>query len=380
MENQKVHDLMVKARAALILDSPFFGSLALRLMLQEDTKCETAWVDGVTLGYNPKFIEALNMDGLKGLICHEVMHLAVAHHCRREGRDGQQWNEAGDYAINQIVVDAGMVLPKGGLIDAKYHNMNAETIYDKRRQEKQDGGGQGKADPGQCGEVRDFPGNSPDQQATQAQKDLQAQDWQIAATQAAQQAKGCGKLPGGIEELIEKLNEPKVNWREALQRFVEQQAKNDYSFRKPNNRFTGRGVILPSLHSEELPPIIVAIDTSGSVSKEDLEQFASEIDDILTHYHTIIHAVYVDTAVNGVEVFTQDNRPVKLNAKGRGGTRFSPLFEHVNAMDEPVTCVVYLTDLDADDFGPAPDYPVLWVATAGRKHKVPFGEVIKMNM
>jgi len=161
--------------------------------------------------------------------------------------------------------------------------------------------------------------------------------------------------------LIEKLNEPKVNWREALQRFVEQQAKNDYSFKRPNNRFSGRGVILPTLHSEELPPIIVAIDTSGSVSKEDLEQFASEIDDILTHYNTSVHAVYVDTAVRGKEVFSQENRPVKLGAKGRGGTRFSPLFEHVNAMEEPVTCVIYMTDLDATDFGPAPDYPVLWM-------------------
>src|SRR6185369_5370987 len=35
----------------------------------------------------------------------------------------------------------------------------------------------------------------------------------------------------------------------------------------------------------------------------------------------------------------------------------------VKQTDIQPVCVIYLTDLDGDDFGPAPDYPVLWVTT-----------------
>jgi predicted metal-dependent peptidase len=395
---------IVKARAALILDHPFFGALALRLLLKEDTGCKTSWVDGVTLGYNPVYINSLPMDEVKALVCHEVLHLALAHHTRRNDRDFDEWNEACDFPTNQTVHDVGMPIGKGWLFDPLYKDLNSETIYDKRHREKQQGGGNGPGNqpgqpqpgqpqpgqpqPGQGkgqgtpqpvpGEVRDLPGTD-GQPATQTQKDISAQDWQVAATQAAQQAKACGRLPGNIEELIEKLNEPKVNWKEALQRFVEQQAKNDYSFRRINPRFAGRGVCLPSLHSEELPPIRVAIDTSASVSKEELEQFASEIDDILFHYPTTVETIYCDTRVNGTETFSRENRPVKLNVKGRGGTRFSPAFEHVEKLGEETTCLIYLSDMDCDDFGPAPDYPVLWVQTMGKAKKVPFGELIRMN-
>jgi VWA-like protein DUF2201 len=40
-------------------------------------------------------------------------------------------------------------------------------------------------------------------------------------------------------------------------------------------------------------------------------------------------------------------------------------------------CVIVLTDLECDDFGDDPGYPVLWVSV--REGKAPFGEVVLMN-
>ena len=65
---------LIKARAALVLDEPFFGSLVLRLNVLEDSSCNTLWVNGSSLGFNPSFVDSLSMDKLKGCLCHEVLH------------------------------------------------------------------------------------------------------------------------------------------------------------------------------------------------------------------------------------------------------------------------------------------------------------------
>jgi len=74
---------ITKARASLILTAPFFASLALKMKLVEDPSCDTMWVDGTSMGYNPAFIEPLPLEQVKGLICHEVMHVACHHNLRR---------------------------------------------------------------------------------------------------------------------------------------------------------------------------------------------------------------------------------------------------------------------------------------------------------
>jgi len=416
-----------KARTALVLDHFFFGSLALRLNVIEDKSCKTAWVDGVSFGYNPDFIDTLNLDETKGLWGHEVLHLALAHHARRGNRDSEIWNDAADYAINQILVDSGLKMPTtDGLLDDKYKGMHADKIfselYGKRKQEQQDAADQqqkngndpsqqqpqpdpnsppdpnappsqnGQPDPNApqdpnaqpkkgsgsgCGEVRDYPGEDPTVGATESEMIQQEQEWQIAATQAATQAKSRGNLPGSIERLIKKLNEPKVNWREALRRFVDQVSRNDYTWRRANPRYIHTGIVLPSLYNQELPPIDLVIDTSCSVGEEELRQFASECDDILSQYPTTLRVSYADTQVRHSEEFTQENRPVTLNARGGGGTRFSPAIAAAMAQEERPVCLIYLTDMECSDFGPEPDFPVLWVQTFGdRAEEPPFGELI----
>lgn len=83
-------DKIRKARAALILDQPFFGSLALRLQLQEDPAAETMWTDGRAIGYNPAFVDTLTFPQVKGVLAHEVLHIANCHHTRRGNRDARR--------------------------------------------------------------------------------------------------------------------------------------------------------------------------------------------------------------------------------------------------------------------------------------------------
>ena len=200
-----------KARTTLLLDHPFFGALLYRLKPVPNNRQPTMATDGVSLFYNDNFVEDLAPAELVGVLAHEVMHPALKHHVRRGDRNPRVWNIACDYAINPLLVDAGLHLPKGILLDNSYRGMSAEAIYNRIAQEQEESGGdpkdgsagQGKdggqgQEPGQTpgqrpvetpggfGQVMDAPNpEEPGQSATPAQISQQEQQWSEATTQAA---------------------------------------------------------------------------------------------------------------------------------------------------------------------------------------------------
>jgi predicted metal-dependent peptidase len=118
-----------KARTTLLLDHPFFGTLLFRLGAKPSRAIATMATDGICLFYNPEFAETLNAAELAGVLAHEVMHPALQHHTRRGDRNQARWNMACDYAINPLLLDAGLTLPKDVLIDSRFRGMSAERIY-----------------------------------------------------------------------------------------------------------------------------------------------------------------------------------------------------------------------------------------------------------
>src|SRR6266478_3281441 len=135
-----------KARTALLLDHPFFGSLLFRLGGRASGSIQTMATDGVSLFYNPEFVETLNAAELAGVLAHEVMHPALQHHTRRGDRDRERWNMACDYAINPLLQDAGLRLPKDVLIDHRFRGMSAERIYNliEEQQDRDSSNGEGE--------------------------------------------------------------------------------------------------------------------------------------------------------------------------------------------------------------------------------------------
>jgi len=364
---------LTKARAGLILDQPFFGSLALRLQAVADPGCKTAWVDGKKLGYNPAFIKDLPINVVKSVWAHEVMHCACAHHLRRGARQVTKWNQAGDYAINGILKNSGFEIPADWLLNPAYQDKSSEEIYNLLPDPPP---GQGNG-PGEVRDGTDDHGK-PLQPPQQAQAE---QDWKVAMAQAAQQAKACGNLPADLARLVEEIVHPKLNPYEILRQFLEMSARNDYAWTPPNRRYLTQGFYLPSLRSEELPEIVIAVDTSGSVTAEELAQFAAEVSGILEAYDTTITVIYCDSGIKGdPEIFTRENLPLKLNAKGGGGTDFRPPFKWVADQGLAPACLIYLTDMCCSRFPLDPGYPVLWAKIGiWQTNPPPFGEVIGID-
>ncbi|MCX5545480.1 VWA-like domain-containing protein [Paraburkholderia sp. CNPSo 3076] len=389
-----------KQRSALVMDQPFFGALALRLKVVEDPACRTFWVDGEALGYNPAYLDTLNDLECRGVLAHEILHVANGHCFRQGPRDAKRWNDACDYAINPVVKQAGMVLPAGHLDDARFHGKSAEEIYaaltqEARQKEKEKSGGKPGAQapgaqqapangantpsaapdpdaPPSCGEVRPYPG--PDKPVKEA-------EWKVATLQAAKAAKMRGKLPGVMQAMVEAAAEPSVDWRSILMRFAQQVTNDDYSFAMPNRRYLHRGFYLPSLHSPAVGDAVFVRDSSGSVFDETQAQFAAEI----IHVAEVVRPARLivmdcDKRVTQVQVFERGD-PIELApVKGGGGTAFTDPFRRLEVEGLNPAFLVYLTDMDGDFPDVLPSYPVLWASTTPlrRARQAPFGEMVEV--
>jgi len=371
-------DKITKARSILVLDHPFFGSLALRLGLVEDNSFETASTNGTDIFYNSKYIESLTTREIVGLLAHEVMHLALGHGWRQGSRKSKKWNVAADYTINENLIATGFTLPKGALNDDRYKSLSAEEIYEQLPKEQpnskpQKGKDKGKnnddrTDLGKCGSI--LP--TKDEEEAKEMKAI----WQAAVSQAVQLSKGA--LPASIEKQVQEIINPTVPWYILLRDFVEKTARNDYDWTRPSRRYIGQDIILPSLISEELPEIAIAIDTSGSINQKALSRFAAEASNVLGDYDTTVRVIYCDAKVQKEEVFTRADFPMKMKPIGGGGTNFCPVFEYIHKQHFTPACLIYFTDLCGRFPNEEPEYPTMWLTTTENK-KAPFGKTVKFK-
>jgi len=363
------NELFVKARSRLVLDSPFFGTLCLRLKPVETEDMPTGAVDGVHLFYNPTWFGKLKDLERVGFLAHEVMHMVLMHHIRRQERDPEKWNIAADYAINNHLIKENFFLPPGGLIDDQYDDMSTEHIYALLPQQPK---GKNNLDPGKCGGVIDHP----DANTAESTGAIEA-GLTVAINQAAEAARACGKLSANMETVVGQATEAKVNWKAVLARFLRSHNKSDFTWQRPNRRFISRGMYLPSMHNPCLEEIAVISDTSGSRTDDELNQDLSEISSILHDLNPErVHFIQCDSEVNDDTEYTRESLPLRITFRGRGGTAFSPAIEHVNKHHPNVQACIYLTDLECYDFGDQPSYPVIWVTTI--PGEAPYGEIIEM--
>jgi predicted metal-dependent peptidase len=395
---------LIRARTQLLLNHPFFGTLCVRLKLVPGS-LPTMATDGRRIVYNPAFVVGLSSAELEGVLAHEVLHCALAHHCRRGQREPDLWNQAADYAVNPILLGSGVVLPPGVLVDAAFADLSAEEIYsrllNRRKTDEAHGSenppsGQGRGEqqprppagnpanqeqlpsprPAAIGEVMDAVGED-DQPASQAERQSQEREWAIASEQAIRSAKACGQEPAGVERALEEERCGRVDWRSVLRDFVSASRPSDYSWTPPNRRHVARGLYLPSVVRSGVGEIVIAVDTSGSIGVEELNQFAGEITAIAQDVQPdVIHVVYCDAAVQNVQEVVPPEAVV-LAPAGGGGTDFRPPFAWVEERGLAPACLIYLTDLCCRSYPEPPDYPVLWVTDSRRT--ADFGETLRIT-
>jgi predicted metal-dependent peptidase len=230
--------------------------------------------------------------------------------------------------------------------------------------------------------VRDFPGETPED------NEMEAEKWDLAVQQAAATERRLSKegdVPGFVETMLTNISDPKLPWTSILARWLVSKAKNDYTFSKPNTRYSSSGIFLPAVESFDLGLVALFWDTSCSVTDDQVGDIGAETQGILAHFPGVLIDLYhIDTKVQYIEEIDQYTDWDEITARGRGGTDFRPGFEAIEdgSGEDPIG-VIYMTDGECSKFPEeAPPYPVLWIVLdmpQDLRFDPPFGEVAYYN-
>ena len=328
-----------------LLERPFFGVVLSRLQLRDDSAVQTAATDGRTIWINSEWADTLTQTDQMGLLAHEVLHVALQHPLRRQGRNALKWNIACDMAINPLVIESGFSLPPNGLFDEHKPPRSAEEIYPEITDDM-------VARYAWWGEVVDTPVGAGDM-AGEAER--------ITVMLSEAYRRSAGRLPATLERVILSQVAPPVPWKNILENYVVTAVRESYSVNRFNRRFIRNNIYLPALHSTKLQ-LAVAVDTSGSIGNEQLAEIAGVIEDIRAQIaKMVITVLYCDAKLQRRETF-EEGDICCLRPKGGGGTDFRPVFAELKRDDVPPDVLIYLTD----GYGAYPEraeveFPVIWV-------------------
>lgn len=356
---------------------PFYATILLTLKIEERESVKSMGTDGIHLFYNKNWVKSLSERDLIFIIKHEALHVALLHQLRIQDRDHHLFNIAADHAVNNILADKHDV-PINAIMNSRYKGWSVEEIYaelfERQEEDKMKGRKAQEKIPLPPGEVL-APSLEPEEE----------DEMKATISSALEQAKEMGDIPLQVKrEVMDSLLKPNVSWKDVLSRFLTENSRNDYEWKYPNKRYAWNKVYLPRLNQPELGKIIVAVDTSGSVDKDELNRFLTELRAILSAYPTtIITVIYCDYYVKSVQDVSIEN--LEVDPIGGGGTSYAPVFEWIEKFEVDPVCLIYFTDGYCDIFGKTePEYNVLWMLPGGSYNhyfKVPtgFGEVIIMD-
>jgi len=342
-------------------NSVFITTVLFSLKHSWNEDMPTAGVNCTELRMNPEFFMGLSAEERVFLLAHEAWHVAFNHMLRKGSRDPMIWNSAGDYVINYMLKDAGYTMPKMGLYDPKYKGMSTEEVYN-------DLVASNKSPENKMPDL-DYTEEPTVEQMQQVEEVLVR-----AATQSKMAGEDPGDLPGGIKRALDALLDPKLPWNVLLQKYMQEYAKEDYSWQRPNRRYLP-DFYLPSLYSESICNLTVAIDVSGSVSQKEFNAFLAEVNSIKTVLNPEeTRIISFDTKITSDITLTNEQSVANIEITGGGGTKLAPVFTEVEKK-KPTVLIVF-SDLYCSSIKEDPGYDVIWVCCDNTNATVNFGRLI----
>jgi predicted metal-dependent peptidase len=409
-----VHSEIAKYSKTLMFKEPFYGLFLIGLNKKLNKNIQTACVCkeniNTSLMINPEFWVEQDENTKVGILKHELLHIAF-HHLENLDSYGEKelLNIAADIEINQFIEKEWKGKTWNGLeIDKKpFKELNlpkkagTRVYYDLLYKEAKDnpngniakmlGALKGNIGmPGMGGEpgkgVEGTGGDGPGNEVTITLDDgstmtvpcthemwkefegMSEADKKLLGKQIDHQLKEVAniinKSRGTIpSEMVEYINglfeivEAVIDWKSYLRRFNGMATKvyTKKTRRKLNKRFAGN----PALKIKQRKNTLVAIDTSGSVSNKDLEEFFNEIHHIYKT-GTEVDIIECDAAIQRVYKYDGKQKD-KIEVKGRGGTSFEPVMVYLKEHKGKYQNIIYLTDGGCSAPDTPPARPILWV-------------------
>lgn len=428
ISNEKIRlyiNRLLLARMRILCNHGFYGLLLMHMIYSIDEGCKTAYTDGERIAFSPTFLEELSDKELDFVMMHEILHVVLQHCLRGEDKDNELYNIAADIVINSTVMHenddkaSSIALSKYGesmhiAPDGKEGYLyTAEEVYEML-QSKQKNSDSGNKKSNKAGNVGSKNGRAGKER--QSIKDMDkpvAKRWDdhsqwgkfeedsklrdiwiknfaecCGAVKVRDASNNRGTIPMFAQRMLEKLKKPQTDWRTILNDFIQEDIS-DYSFSPPDRRFQDSPFFLPDFNemgkNDNVSDILFFIDTSGSISDNDMTAAYSEVKGAIDRYDGKLQGWlgFFDAAVIEPKPFSSFEEFIVIKPAGGGGTDFQIIFEYVNQhmKEKEPNCIIILTD----GYAPFPkeelanDIPVLWLIN-NQDVNPPWGKVARFTV
>lgn len=422
---------LLLARMRILCNHGFYGLLLMHMIYSIDEGCETAYTDGERIAFSPTFLEELSDKELDFVMMHEILHVVLQHCLRGEDKDNERYNIAADIVINSTIMHenddkaSSITLSKYGesmhiAPDGKEGYLyTTEEVYEmiQSKQKNFDSGNGcfvGEDSAKKAGNVGSKKGRA--EKVQQSRKNMDkpvAKRWDdhsqwgkfeedsklrdvwvknfaecCEAIKVRDASNNRGTLPMFAQRMLEKLKQPQTDWRTILNDFIQEEIC-DYSFSPPDRRFQDSPFFLPDFNemgkNDNVSDILFFIDTSGSISDNDMTTAYSEIKGAIDQYDGKLQGWlgFFDAAIVEPKPFSSFEEFIVIKPAGEGGTDFQIIFEYVDQhmKEKEPNCIIILTD----GYAPFPqeeianNIPVLWLIN-NENVTPPWGKVARFTV
>jgi len=381
MANLTVHEKLVYAKSRLLIRHRLFGILSLDFPLKEAVgrpDITTMGTDNVNIYYYKPFIEKLTKNQVMTVLLHELLHISFKHFMRfklqniKNQDDHKQTNMALDYAINSIILnemaprDNLLEFPAGALYDERFKGMNAEKILEFLKKEKKDKpqqsqqreqqayGGEGFGQFDNHDASSDMTGQTINQNkklGKSTQDQMNDIDKKIFKASSGLNQKEKGDVPSDMQRLIDEYLEElegHIDWKRFIKRKIQEIGRGQYTTSRVNRAYLPYNLYLPGQTGSKAK-VALALDTSGSISNDDIVEFLVELRSMLrvmpfleVKLYGCDAEIHGKATIKGIKNFRKD---VSKVLTGGGGTSFIPVFKDLaEGKDKDIKCLFYFTD------------------------------------
>lgn len=361
-----------KAYKRLLIENPFYGLFLLGISKVIDTSTQTACVRkrGINceLVINPEFWETQNDIQQMNLIQHEVYHIVFQHMFMYNSFPNKEvLNLAADCEVNSYLqnLDSTWITPSIWKLQlkkgTKYYY---EEIMKQLPPQSKNGGAGGSGLP----QITDDHSHWQEdfQDCSEAEKQLIKNQINSQIKTAVEQTKKMkGTIPGEIQVIVDELLKvkPRVfDWKSYFRRMLG--SIYDINIKKTRRKESIRFPESAGIKHKKKISILVAVDTSGSVSNKELQDFFSEI----TYIYKAGARITILECDSKISADYEYNGKWTGKIHGRGGTDFQPVIDYYRKNRREYSALVYFTDGECDLPDDTPR-DTIWVITSDGRHQ-----------
>ena len=334
-------------KAHMSVRYPFYGEILAHIEFIRNDSVSTVCTTGREIIYNEDFLHKKSVSERNYIIMHEVMHIILKHWKRPGERYPQIWNLAADYVVNYILDNQIVNLsddvisftsPKERLHLDTYNGESVEELYadiisDHEKYKKH---------------IRFV---ERDLFVIAGMSDEEAEVWESELDSLIQTGirKCCsrGRFDGIPQYCFSMVVSKQISWKRILRRFLSVKETEDITYTTPERKYIHMDMILPGYGKDEerrIGTVWAFIDDSGSVGKDELNEFITQLHRIISECKATLNIVFWNDGIDAEYMNVKKDQLFQCVPRSSGGTDPECIYRYLDEKKIDPTVMIILTD------------------------------------